>query len=98
MRKTVEYRNIRLKVYDASRRKADCTGICKKYFSCLKPINMKYLLALLLIVFLSSCKQQSVPLHTPYLQQRAAQEEKLRIEKQLSMINQSGQAEKKRSL
>jgi hypothetical protein len=59
---------------------------------------MKRLLLLLLIASLVSCKQQSVPLHTPYLPQRAAQEEKLRMEKQLSVINESGQAEKKSAL
>lgn len=59
---------------------------------------MKYLLTLLLIVLLYSCKQQSVPLHTPYLKQRAAQEEKLRTEKQLSVINQFRQPQKKGNL
>jgi hypothetical protein len=59
---------------------------------------MKRLLLLLLTCVLFSCKQQSVPLHTPYLQQRAAQEEKLRLEKQLSVINQLGRGEKKVTL
>ncbi|HUC79737.1 MAG TPA: hypothetical protein VMR70_02430 [Flavisolibacter sp.] len=55
---------------------------------------MKRLLLLLLVTAFFSCKQQSIPLHTPYLQ-RAAQEEKPRTEKQLSMINHTGHAERK---